>query len=248
MSDLYESRLPLSLIQYYATAPYPCSYLAERQARSQVATPPHLIGPDIYSDLVRSGFRRSGLYTYRPRCDTCQACIPVRIPVHALNLNRSQQRCLKRNRHLEARELALDFYDHHFALYTRYQQARHSGGGMDEDTHEQYGQFLLQSRVDTRLIEFREGNALRMVSIIDVLDDGLSSVYTFFDPDQPQAGYGTFNVLWQARQCMGNGLPYLYLGYYIAESRKMAYKAHFRPLEALQGGVWAPLETSPAAD
>lgn len=238
MSNPNDSQLPLSLLQFYATAPYPCSYLPDLLARSQVATPPHLIGPDIYSDLVRNGFRRSGLYTYRPHCDACQDCLPVRIPVDKMVLNRSQRRCYQGLQSLTVRELPLDFYEHHFDLYRRYQATRHAGGGMDEDTHEQYGQFLLQSRVDTRLVEFRDGDTLRMVSIIDVLDDGLSSVYTFFDPDQAKAGLGTFNVLWQARQCQGNGLPYLYLGYYIRKSRKMAYKANFRPLEAFQEGSW----------
>ena len=117
---------------------------------------------------------------------------------------------------------------------------------MDEDSHEQYAQFLLQSRVDTRLIEFRDAEALRMVSVIDVLDDGLSSVYTFFDPDLPQASFGVYNVLWQAAQCRAIGLPYLYLGYWIAESRKMAYKARFRPIEGLIDGHWTRIEPQPA--
>ena len=112
---------------------------------------------------------------------------------------------------------------------------------MDEDGSEQYSQFLLQSYVDTRLIEFSENGVLRMVSIIDVLDDGLSSVYTFYDPAVAHASYGTYNILWQAQQCLGSQLPYLYLGYWIAESRKMAYKACFRPLQALLDGRWQNL-------
>lgn len=243
MSLLNDSRLPYSLLQYYATSPYPCSYLPERMARSQVATPTHLINAEVYSDLVRSGFRRSGIFTYRPWCDHCNACIPVRLLVRELDTNRAQRRSLRQHGDLEVREVPLVFREDHYQLYTRYQLARHVGGGMDQDSHEQYAHFLLQSRVDTRLIEFLENGVLRMVSVIDVLDDGLSSVYTFYDPDVPGASYGTFNILWQALQCRAMELPHLYLGYWIAESRKMAYKARFRPLEARIEGEWRRLRT-----
>lgn len=246
-----DAALPFSLLQYYATSPYPCSYLPDRQARSQVATPAHLIDAEIYSVLVRAGFRRSGIFTYRPHCDTCQACVPVRLPVADLEINRSQRRAWKKHGGLVARELPLLFLQAHYDLYVRYQEARHPGGGMDEDSHEQYAQFLLQSRVDTRLIEFSEEGRIRMVSLIDVLEDGLSSVYTFYDPDIPGASFGAYNILWQAAQCKSLSLPYLYLGYWIGESRKMAYKARFQPIEGLIDGHWCKLppynqETNPA--
>lgn len=234
---------PYALIQFYATAPYACSYLSDRQARSQVATPGHLIDAHVYSELVRNGFRRSGMFTYRPYCDDCHACIPVRVPVEAFIPDRSQRRTWKRLRGMKAAELDLVFSEEHYALYQRYQRTRHAGGGMDQDNREQYTHFLLQSQVDTRIVEFRdEANVLRMVSVIDRLTDGLSSVYTFYDPDQPAAGYGTYGVLWQIEVCRRLGLPYLYLGYWIQESRKMAYKIHFRPLEGRLQGQWTRLD------
>jgi arginine-tRNA-protein transferase len=235
---------PFPLLQFYATAPYGCSYLPGRVARSQVSTPTHLIDAATYSELVKIGFRRSGVFTYRPWCDTCRECIPVRIPVDRFVPTRSQRRALQHHGNLVAQERPLLYREEHYALYQRYQIARHWGGGMDNDSREQYAHFLLQTHVDSRLVEFHEDGQLRLVSIIDLLDDGLSSVYTFYDPDLPQSSLGTYAVLWQIAQCQHLGLPNLYLGYWIRHSPKMAYKANFQPLEALRHGLWEPLDSA----
>ncbi|MDG3064744.1 arginyltransferase [Thauera mechernichensis] len=231
---------PYALIQFYATAPYACSYLSDRSARSQVATPGHLIDPQVYSELVRRGFRRSGVFTYRPYCDHCRACVPVRIVASGFHPSRSQRRAWKQHAGLRASEHALEFREEHYLLYQRYQAARHCGGGMDLDNREQYSHFLLQSHVDTRLVEFRDGDNLRMVSIIDRLADGLSSVYTFYEPDLPRGALGTYGILWQIEACRRLDLAHVYLGYWIAQSPKMAYKSRFAALEILQEGEWRP--------
>jgi arginine-tRNA-protein transferase len=234
-------------LQFYATAPYPCSYLADRMARSQVAIPAELIDSQVYSQLVRHGFRRSGLFTYRPWCDQCRACVPVRLRVAEFLPDRTQRKVYRQHNNLSVQLMPLQFDSEHYALYHRYQQARHSGGGMDEDDREQYENFILKSPVDSFLAVFHQDQQLKMVSLVDRLSDGLSSVYTFFEPDDEKASYGTYNILWQVEMARQNNLPYVYLGYWIEQCRKMAYKTRFKPIEGLQHGNWRLLPDFPPA-
>lgn len=235
------SEPPFLRVQFYLTAPYPCSYIEGLEARSQVAAPAHLIGGEAYGELIRAGFRRSGDYTYRPHCTHCSRCVPVRVDVGAFKPNRTQRRCQKQNQHMQAVFKPLVFNPEHFDLYRRYQKARHPGGGMDQDDSEQYTQFLLASQVDSGLVEFREEGELRMVSVVDRVADGLSAVYTFYDPLLVRRSLGSYAVLWQIRQARDFGLPYLYLGYWIEDSRKMAYKSSYQPLEGLVNQAWERL-------
>jgi len=230
--------LPPRVLQFYTTAEYPCSYLPDRLARSQVAAPTHLIDGAVYGELVQEGFRRSGLFTYRPHCDHCSACLPIRVDVNAFRPSRGQRRAWARQEPLTVRMTGLRWDEAHFELYQRYQLHRHPGAGMDDGMPGQYRQFLLTSRVNTRLAEFRDAKGrLMIVSVIDVLTDGLSAVYTFFEPEAP-GSLGTWAILWQIEQCRTAGLPWLYLGYWIEESRKMAYKSAFQPYQLLQAGRW----------
>ncbi len=239
MSLLHD--FPSSTLQFYRTAAYPCSYLPNKLACSQVATPSHLIDTNTYSELIKNGFRRSGTFTYRPDCDHCKACIPVRVVVNNFFLNLNQRRVYKRHQNLTATQNELYYNPDHYELYLHYQMKRHCNGNIEQDSREQYKNFLLQSNVNSKLVEFYEGKKLRIISIIDELTDGMSSVYTFFDPDVKGASFGTYSILWQILRCRARELPYLYLGYWIKTSRKMQYKANFQPLQGLINSKWQPI-------
>ncbi|MFP4611102.1 MAG: arginyltransferase [Thiohalophilus sp.] len=244
MNDRQTIHPLLDELQFFASPEHPCSYLEDRTATSIFVDPSLLLMPQHYSVLATIGFRRSGNYIYRPHCRNCRACVPVRIPVEQFQPTRSQRRTRKANEDLHRIIRPVEFIDEHYALYRRYMQHRHPGGGMDEDDPDTYMRVLDSYWANTELLELRHQQQLLAVAVTDRLEDGLSAVYTFFDPDAAQRGPGTQAILQQIELARERQLPYLYLGYWIGESDKMNYKRRFQPLEGYDGRQWVQLEES----
>ena len=229
----------------YATFPYDCPYLPERTAVSAVYDPNLRVDSATYGELIRYGFRRSGDRLYRPHCPACRACESLRLPVARFRPDRSQRRTWRRNADLTVRVEPAAFHEEHFALYRRYQQGRHPGGEMDFADPGEYTRACLESPVDTRLATFRDpAGRLLAVAVTDFLPTGLSAMYTFYDPAEHRRSLGTYAVLWQIAHAREQGLPHVYLGYWIRESPKMAYKSRFRPAEVWTGSRWCEPETA----
>ncbi len=224
--------------EIYLSHPHPCDYLPGCRAQTLFLPPDTELDIVRYSALVANGFRRSGRLVYRPHCPDCQACVPVRVPVDRFRPNRSQRRCWRKNRDLIVTARPAEFRREHYALYRRYLEARHGDGNMADSSPGDYTNFLLCDWCDTRFYEFRHGETLLAVAVVDVLEDSLSAVYTFFDPAQSERGLGTYAILWQIAAARRMGLRWLYLGYWIAQCGKMAYKNCFQPLEYFQGNRW----------
>ncbi len=222
----------------YATPSHECSYLPGNDATTLFVDPEFPKDAGIYTLLSRNGFRRSGEHVYRPNCESCVACVPVRVPVEDFRPRRSHRRALRDNQDLRVVRREGTFNEEHFQLYSEYLGARHADGGMDNPTRKQYREFLLSSWADTVLCEFRLGERLIAVAVADHLTDGLSAVYTFFDPDYSRRGIGTFSILWQIEETRRLGLQWLYLGYWIENSPKMLYKQEFQPQERFVDGHW----------
>ena len=228
---------------FFGTLPQPCPYLPNR-LESKIVTELAGAAPhDLHEELSRAGFRRSHDLAYKPACIGCQACIPVRVPVADFELSRSLKRVWRRNGDLTAVEAPARGNAEQFAVFARYQQWRHGDGGMATMNLSDYRSMVEDTPIDTTLVEFRDGEGRFFgASLTDRLSDGLSGVYKFFDPTQPQRSAGTYIVLWHIERARALGLPYLYLGYWIADCRKMAYKTRFRPIEALGPTGWRVMD------
>jgi arginine-tRNA-protein transferase len=228
-------------IHWYMTAPQHCPYLEGREMQTVLVDPAVNLEDHHYGRLLAEGFRRSGQFVYRHQCPSCDACVPVRIPVDLFRPDRGQRRCLKRNGDLTVRTVLRPDLDEHMDLLRRYLGARHPAGGMENTTRTDYVGMLSDRNCGVLLTEFRLGPRLLAVAVTDRTPQALSAMYTFFDPDARERSLGTLAILHQVREARRQGLPHLYLGYWIPGSGKMAYKNRFQPVEGRVNGAWRRL-------
>ena len=229
-------------IKIYLSAPHECPYIPSETASSLIIDPNLTIDRETLTFFTVNGFRRSGDVIYRPHCSRCNACVSVRIPVDDYRPNRSQKRTARRNRDLRVQTAPARYDDDHFDLYMRYQRSRHPDSEMCDPDPEQYRRFLVNDRHETLFYEMYEHDELAAVAVCDRLNDGLSAIYTFFAPEQAHRGLGTFAIMHQIAEARKLRLPYVYLGYWIAECQKMSYKTRFRPIQGLVNGSWQWIE------
>lgn len=234
----------LRTLVFFATPAHDCSYLPDREATTMFVDPRANIDKKLYSQLTTLGFRRSGSHYYRPHCEACNACIPVRLNVNHFQPDRSQRRVMKKNSDLECTLVPAAFSESYYQLYANYVELRHKDGDMYPPSREQFTSFLVEGATDSLFLEMRKDGVLVGLAAVDSLDDGLSAIYTVFDPDFEHRSLGTFAVLWQIEEARRRGLPHLYLGYWIEQCRKMNYKTRFKPIEALQDGQWRAIEAA----
>jgi arginyl-tRNA--protein-N-Asp/Glu arginylyltransferase len=228
-------------LKVYTTYPHSCSYLAEQEATTLFVDPRTSMNKGLYSQLSGMGFRRSGSHLYRPNCDSCRACIPARVAVEKFQPRRSQKRTWQRNADIRVEEVDRIDAERYFLLYRRYIEVRHQDGDMYPPSREQYESFLSAEWGVTRFYQLLVEENVIGVAVADELEDGLSAIYTFYEPELQARSLGTFAILWQIEAARELGLPYLYLGYWIKECQKMAYKVQFRPLELYINGRWVEL-------
>jgi arginyl-tRNA--protein-N-Asp/Glu arginylyltransferase len=229
-------------VNFFASTPEPCSYLADRKSVSAFANPHMDMDMRTYNELIQHGFRRSGGYIYRPHCPQCQECISVRIPIRQHHFSRNDKRAIRRNSDIKINIMKGRFRDEHFDLYRRYINSRHHEGSMANPSKSDYHRFLICDWTDTLFFEYRLNRVLIAVAVCDITDSGLSAVYTFFDPDYSERSPGHFAILNQIDESRSRDLDYLYLGYWIRDCSKMSYKRRYKPLEAYLNEQWVPLD------
>ncbi|NOZ53035.1 MAG: arginyltransferase [Gammaproteobacteria bacterium] len=224
----------------FASPAHECSYLPQRQAVSIFADPSVNMSMAIYSRLVNYGFRRSSEHVYSPSCPHCSECKSIRVAAIDFKPNRAQRRIQKRNKDIQVTRLPATFNHEHFTLYQRYMSIRHAGSSMENPSKIEYMAFLSSSWSDTFFYEFRDKKNLVAVTVADKLTQGLSAVYTFFDPQYHRLSPGSYAILWLIEETRALQLNWLYLGYWIQDCQKMQYKAHYQPAELLHNGCWTP--------
>lgn len=216
----------------------PCSYLDKRNSQSVFVHPSMTIDTGMYSQLIEQGFRRSGSEVYTPHCSGCSECIPTRLAVEQFIPNRNQKRCIKKNQFTTVIVKPAQFEKEHFELYLRYQKHKHKEGGMVNSTEDDYINFLASSWCNTLFVEFSINDELAAVAVVDLLDNALSAVYTFFEPDLSQYSLGNYAVLWQIEHAKKLQLEFVYMGFWIKECRKMSYKTQYQPIQGFINNEW----------
>lgn len=235
----YQPESQLNDLQYYITPPHDCSYLAGKTARMVFLDPAQRIEVLSLSELSRVGFRRSGDFVYRPECHLCRQCLSSRVPVDSFEMNSRQKKAWKRNQDLQLKiSLPQDASLIHYQLYENYINQRHSDGDMYPPSYDQFEKFLIHSRSHSFFLELWKDDRLLSVSTCDVLDDGISAVYTFFDPSESRRSLGVYAILKQIEYVKSKLQNYLYLGYWVPHSDKMNYKSQYSPFEILLDGQW----------
>lgn len=231
-----------TLFNIYSTYPHKCGYLSNQSATTAFVDPTLPKSNLLYDKLCQEGFRRSGEQIYRPKCRQCQACISVRLPVQQFTPRRSQRRVWQKNQDLTVLAATPIFEPQHFNLYCSYLKTRHKNGGMDNPTPNGYMQFLTSTWSHTVFHEFKLEKQLLAIAVVDYLHNGLSAVYTFFDPEYSARSLGVYAILWQIETAKRLNLNWVYLGYWIKDCQKMDYKIEYQPMEYFSNGKWIPLE------
>ncbi|MGE6322886.1 arginyltransferase [Pseudomonas oryzihabitans] len=231
----------LARLKFYATQPHACSYLPNEQATTLFLDPSQPMNGQIYAELSELGFRRSGDHLYRPHCQLCKACVPARIPVARFRPSRKQNRVLKRNLDIKVSRCDPGFTEERYQLYARYISERHADGDMFPPSRGQFSTFLVSNLPYAFFYEMRVADRLIGIAVTDVLPNGMSAVYTFYDPSEEKRSLGVFGILWQIAESRRLGLDAVYLGYWIKGCRKMSYKTEYRPIELFVNQRWVAL-------
>lgn len=232
-------------IRLFQTLPHACGYYPDRIAQNLVIDPAAPELGQLYAPALERGFRRAGGHLYLPNCPQCHACTPCRIDVAHFQPDRSQRRCLHHNADIRVTACEVGYTDERHALYARYLQSRHRDGGMDDANRSDFDRFLTAPWSPTTFLEMRLGERLLALAVTDTCQNGLSAVYTFFDPDETARSLGTFAILQQVALAKARNLPWVYLGFWIAGHPKMDYKRRFKPLHIRTAAGWTVM--SPAA-
>lgn len=233
----------LAELRFFITPEHECSYIKDQEAITLFVDPLAQIETPLYKSLTAVGFRRSGQHIYRPRCNDCNACVPVRILAKDFSLNKKHLRIVRKNEGIAWSAQKPAITDEYFRLYEKYINCRHRDGDMFPASIEQFESFLVNGRKEAVFFEMRDQSKLLGVAVADKLLNDLSAIYTFFDPDHEKQSLGTFAILKMIEQCRKQNGIHLYLGYWIKESQKMNYKISFKPLQIFVNNLWVTVET-----